>query len=261
MLDYINEDTFENYAHYAINFHRGLIFNPEILTKNAIIFCHTNYLDVLFQQIKTSEFKYILITHGSDYPINIQRYLKKPKNVIKWFAENKDYIHPDLISIPIGLSPQYYEYQAKRITFIASNIENFPKISKNTQLLYCNWNMGNGKDRCKILNSMKLPCLWEYNLTDSDYYIHMCNFKYVVSPPGNGIDCHRTWEALYLKCIPIVLKHSLYDEFFDLPILQVNDYSELTYDLLDNFSKKEFKYEKLYMSYWKKRITDEFNKL
>ena len=28
---------------------------------------------------------------------------------------------------------------------------------------------------------------------------------FVISPPGHGLDCHRTWEALALGCIPIIL--------------------------------------------------------
>jgi hypothetical protein len=30
------------------------------------------------------------------------------------------------------------------------------------------------------------------------------NYAFVASPYGGGPDCHRTWEALILGCIPIV---------------------------------------------------------
>lgn len=30
-------------------------------------------------------------------------------------------------------------------------------------------------------------------------------YSFVISPPGHGLDCHRTWEALALGCIPITL--------------------------------------------------------
>ena len=29
---------------------------------------------------------------------------------------------------------------------------------------------------------------------------------FVPSPAGNGLDCHRTWEAMYLGAIPVVLE-------------------------------------------------------
>src|SRR5207237_409730 len=34
-------------------------------------------------------------------------------------------------------------------------------------------------------------------------------YPYWLSPRGGGIDCHRTWEALYLDIIPIVWNNSL----------------------------------------------------
>ena len=34
-------------------------------------------------------------------------------------------------------------------------------------------------------------------------------YAFVASPPGNGFDCHRTWEALVLGCIVIVQNSSV----------------------------------------------------
>ncbi|MBT4856206.1 hypothetical protein HOM50_04660 [bacterium] len=82
--------------------------------------------------------------------------------------------------------------------------------------------------------------------------------RFVLSPKGNGLDFYRHWEALYLGCIPI-LTTSLLDGFFkDLPVLIINDWKEVTEDLLDKtydeFSKREFNYEKLDFKYWKSLI-------
>ena len=82
----------------------------------------------------------------------------------------------------------------------------------------------------------------------------MSKFKFVISPPGNGIDCFRTYEALYFNCIPIVIKNYIYDCWKELPIIQVNDYSEVTYDLLYSYLNKEYNMEKLYFTYWKNLI-------
>jgi len=64
-----------------------------------------------------------------------------------------------------------------------------------------------------------------------------------------------------MNSIPIVLKHRIYKEFEDLPIIQVNDYSEVTYDLLNSYLDKEYNTEKLYMTYWKEQIQNEFKKI
>ena len=56
---------------------------------------------------------------------------------------------------------------------------------------------------------------------------HLLNSYFVISPPGHGLDCHRTWEAIYLGCVPVVLCDSLSEEFTTrLPIFAVNDWSD-----------------------------------
>jgi len=55
----------------------------------------------------------------------------------------------------------------------------------------------------------------------------LSNSAFVLSPPGNGADCHRTWEAIYLGAIPIVLKKYWPFGHLDLPVLAVEDWSEI----------------------------------
>ena len=51
--------------------------------------------------------------------------------------------------------------------------------------------------------------------------------RFVLSPPGNGNDCHRTWEALYLGAIPIIQKGTLARSISSrLPILVLDDLRE-----------------------------------
>ena len=42
------------------------------------------------------------------------------------------------------------------------------------------------------------------------------NFTFIYSPEGTGIDCHRTWEALYLNTIPIMKRNHLFRDLFDV---------------------------------------------
>ncbi len=62
------------------------------------------------------------------------------------------------------------------------------------------------------------------NLADS----YLKSYKYCVSPEGNGIDCYRTWEALYMKTIPICKRSILVEEFAKtFPIYIVDDWKDL----------------------------------
>ena len=88
----------------------------------------------------------------------------------------------------------------------------------------------------------------------------MKEYAYVLSPFGNGMDCHRTWEALLCGCIPIV-RSSVFDELFaGLPVLIVKNWSDISLNLLvatmaefkDKLDKKELRYEKLELAYYTK---------
>ena len=50
---------------------------------------------------------------------------------------------------------------------------------------------------------------------------------FVISPPGNGPDCHRTWEAIYMGAVPVVLKEHLGRSLWEgMPILAVDSYKD-----------------------------------
>lgn len=87
---------------------------------------------------------------------------------------------------------------------------------------------------------------------------NMSEYAFVLSPFGNGMDCHRTWEALLCGCIPIV-RTTVFDELFkELPVLIVEKWEDITIALLKQtiyeFKLKhqhnEFQYEKLTLAYY-----------
>jgi len=79
-------------------------------------------------------------------------------------------------------------------------------------------------------------------------WINMTRYKYIVSPHGNGLDCHRTWEALALGCVPIIKTSPLDPMFAGLPVLIVKDWSDINENLLNTFQPGTA--EKLELSYW-----------
>jgi hypothetical protein len=89
------------------------------------------------------------------------------------------------------------------------------------------------------------------------YVENLKKSHFIISPPGNGIDCHRNWECLYLNTIPVIQKSNFTNDIFsDLPVVLVDHYEQITEELLNNFLKKEKKYnlDKLYGEYWEKII-------
>jgi hypothetical protein len=89
------------------------------------------------------------------------------------------------------------------------------------------------------------------------------NHKFCLCPRGNGIDTHRIYEALYLKTIPIVVKHKTYENLFDLPILFIDNWDDIKDYSIDDFNRiyenmitKKYNMEKLKISYWLNFISE-----
>ena len=98
----------------------------------------------------------------------------------------------------------------------------------------------------------------------SQYYASMravyhrnSRYRFALSPPGNGMDCHRTWEAVYLGIVPVVKSGPLDALFADLPVLVVKQWEELSADMLraqwERLSKKYAGHvmERLHFGYWR----------
>jgi hypothetical protein len=84
------------------------------------------------------------------------------------------------------------------------------------------------------------------------------NHLFVLCPRGNGVDTHRVWETLYMGSIPIVKKVDAMNDFNDLPILFIHNWSDITEDFLlgeyQRILNTEWNMKKLTFSYWKERI-------
>jgi hypothetical protein len=99
--------------------------------------------------------------------------------------------------------------------------------------------------------------------TREDFWKQISDKVFVLSPPGNGLDTHRTWEVLMLGKIPIIQKLEINTIFQDLPVWEIDDWKKFSNlsenDLIlkhEEFCKKwhEFKFEKLTLKYWKNFI-------
>lgn len=93
------------------------------------------------------------------------------------------------------------------------------------------------------------------------------DYLFIVSPPGAGIDCHRTWEALILKNIVIVLRTPpMSDDLFErLPVIVIDDISEITIenmkawreDYLKKFANGYYDYTRVTKNYWLGKIKEQ----
>lgn len=187
------------------------------------IFVKTDYLfefGLLVLNNITSNF--ILFTHNTDLCVD-NKYVNilNNKHLIEWHGQNINLIHPKLRSIPIGLANKRWSHGNVDILDKIVNLNN----SKNN-LVYCNFDVHtNYIERNYCLENIK-PIVNSNRISFEEYLIQLSESYFCVSPNGNGIDCHKHWESLYLKTIPIVTKSINIDQYIDYPFLVINDWSE-----------------------------------
>lgn len=90
------------------------------------------------------------------------------------------------------------------------------------------------------------------------FYHKVVHSKFVVSPHGVGLDCFRTWEALYLGSYVIVKESTLDVLYEELPVWIVKEWSEVTVDGMvakyEEFVSREYDYRGLYLGYWAEEV-------
>lgn len=245
-----------NYDDYNKRFNT---FDIQKLKDINLVYLNTMYKNQFYHRIKNLDNKFIIITHNCD--INIDNVDNLPNNVIKWFAQNINCVDDRLESIPIGLENSIWYPHVQKQKKIYNKVTE-PKNIMN--LVYMNHNINtNVKERIApfdALNGKKFVTTEiRSNGVDFENYINkIYNHKFVVSPEGNGIDCHRTWETLYLNSIPLMKKNINNQYYTDLPICLVDEWEDVTEDFLnkeyERIINSKWNLDKLKMSYWVDKI-------
>ena len=227
---------------------------------------------------------FVLVTGDSDITVPIEAITPKQTNILinnpflcKWFAQNTQmYMCDKIIQLPIGLdyhtistNPSHNwrtngegylpRYQEHILLHIRQNMSPFQdRINK----IYINFSLENDRFKQREIALKQIPeelMVKNLNFTKrTQNWKNMTDYAFVLSPFGNGMDCHRTWEALCLGCIPILKAPNFKKMFENLPVLIVNEWTDITQELLNNtiqeFQSQQFNYEKLTIQYWTSQI-------
>ena len=192
------------------------------------------------------------------------------KLLLHWFCQNIVVRHDKITCMPIGLD--YHTMQSNRVwggITSASGQEAILKSVKQNSLhfthrlnkCYANYQFlmatkyGKYDRQDAYDNISKDLVYYEPNkINRLATWTKQVDYAFVISPHGNGYDCHRTWEALILGCIPIVKRSAIDALYEDLPVLIVNDWKDVTAELLHDtiacYKNKVFNFDKLNLKYW-----------
>lgn len=226
--------------------------------------------------------RFALVTGDEDWNIPYefkQHYqILENSNVACWFAQNFDGSDSSgkLFPIPIGLDfhtisngpkwghsqsrPAYQENELERLRAqMPPNKHRQLRVHADFHLNVHRWHrLGERRDVIQAALSDNPNVDFQTNkIKRLDIWRKRTEYAFVVSPHGNGLDCHRTWESLALDNIVIVKRSSLDPLYDGLPVVIINDWNEITTDNLtawhEQFSRAfadPAVQERLTNSYW-----------
>ena len=261
-------------------------YNEDFQNKSngtTIYICSTAMLYFFYNKLPYINYKFILVTGDTDECVpsqimndaTITSFMNNP-NLIHWYSQNCVIEHHKMTKIPIGL-----DYHTRSIISDTNNDIIVPIEQENILIAistsvkpfwerpaqcYSNFHFVNyetrkfGYMRTDVIKDVPSELVfYEPIIIDRiESWENQSKYAFVLSPHGNGLDCHRTWEALILGCIPVVRTSPIDSLYEGLPVLIVNEWHDINEELLKNtiekFKNKSFSYEKLTLRYWMDKI-------
>lgn len=208
--------------------------------------------------------RFVLVTAESDYTVpsdfaEAAKTIAESGKLIRWFATNYDgTAHASLISaLPLGMNyrKKHDLHWTKRDVgwrLLRRKRETVPQqearweeiaaraapIEQRLPLAYADFWLNNssqsrryGESRADITAQLRdNPCVVfpPHLVNHQDLFTAYTRHAFVISPHGRGLDCYRTWEALFAGCIVIVKQSPIDGLYRDLPVVIVADWSEIT---------------------------------
>jgi len=256
-------------------------FCNDLHNDENIIFCKTDYIVEEFNRISSKKNKIILIVGNSDYRFDDNLLKLCPNNVKHIFATNCTTSDNRVTPLPYGVEMEVQSSREghgyvnesifEKIPYLTGEIEG-NKTPKNNKLL-SNFTVSTNHNFRSPVESFSKNCdniNYLENIPFSDFASNVKSHLGTISPMGNGIECIRTYEVLYMGEIPFVIgnnhdykniKSKIYDE---LPIVFIDDLSKLnSIDFILNEIQRVQNKSKEFLSYsyWKNRIIEFSKKL
>jgi len=195
------------------------------------------------------QMKFIVFTNLEDTPTDEHIFDKIPSNVLRISAVNAIVNGGKVIPAPYGIQRKLYDND-KRDDVLQRIMNVWPDHPEN--LLFVSYMQDSNPERNGIVD-LFVDKDWAEVHTERKYYheylMSIGNSKFVVCPKGNAIDCHRNWEVVYMNRVPVIKRHPYHETLFksiDYPVLFVDDYSEITEELLienNNLWEKAWAYD------------------
>jgi hypothetical protein len=243
--------------------HNQLTPSPEgieRLRRCKSIFVYTHLVASFFQQVLPRlDNRFVLITHNSDVEVDARflPVLADPR-IVHWYAMSVKFQHPKLTPVPAGVANAMWPHgdvNALAAASVAAPAERKPVV-------YCNFDVRtNPVFRTPLLERLaRSDVAWMAPKKPyAEFLADMASCRWCLSPPGNCLDAHRTWEALYLGMVPILARTPPIEWLHaGLPVILLDDLGAIDRALIEReaaaLEGRTFELEKLTMRYWYRRV-------
>jgi hypothetical protein len=273
MVNICSGEQFQELCFVYIGYAEDFVFNPRIASQSSkhlpinaipdiyynppIIFCYTHRVKELELHLNKFQYPFILISHNADTNIDdtYHSMANHPK-IFHWFTQNLNTDHGKISLLPIGAANTQWAH-GKRELFV-------PDYSKQEKLhdLYFQFGPSNIHERQRCYEAVSRYYQFQPQLESSEYLKMLSCYRFCISPEGNGVDCHRIWEALLCNCIPIISDSAFARHIAkDHSVIVVKDWYAIAPEFIDKLEHKSPDKSKLDIAYYTGKIMEKAGEL
>ncbi len=182
-----------------------------------------------------SSMKFIIFTNLEDTPTDEYIFDAIPENVLCISAVNAIAHGGKVVPAPYGVQRRMNDND-DRIDVLKKRM--WDSDYMYPYCLYVSHNEDSHEERRGIKDLFRNKT-WalvdETRVSYEDFLSRLKQCKFMICPRGNAIDCHRNWEVLYMRRVPIMKRDPYLEELYkDYPVLWVDDFGQVTHSLLMN---------------------------
>ena len=197
---------------------------------------------------------FVLVTTDGDHTMpravpDYERLLRAPQ-LVRWFTQNLVVRHPKLTPVPIGMDlhtqwdPTWPRTPDARLALFHKLRRAAPPLAERRTAVFTEpvgahyksrHNHGilrefdERTDAARELRGCPLVSVLKTRLPKRKLLARVADARFALSPAGNGVDCHRTWEVMAVGTIPIVKRKGLAIDalYAHRPVLLVDAWAQV----------------------------------
>jgi hypothetical protein len=155
--------------------------------------------------------------------------------LVSWHTQNYDgNVHPKLASWPIGIdldTPRFCTSPRHLVALLESIRTRRLPLDKVPLRVFSDLGVSLASEERRRAVAELCNCdhvdFLEKRISQRSIWRRYAEYPFALSVLGNGLDCHRTWELLYLGTIVITKTSSLDSLFEGLPVVIIDDWKEV----------------------------------